>query len=382
MRFVYKDKPIPKQPVIDMCEDRVTLPVAGVAETVPAQESPIQPAWQRWNDYGIANLLEGEAGEKKGNYRQAEAAFRALLTLGAKDAVSHGHINLARVFIDEGRLTEAAEQLQLSGKADPPPPWWTRAWLTGVVNSETAAGNADLEAAIAELERIVDPNNQPRERGFDFTRDYLILNLIANRYFKRAQGEEPGTDAQRRFLLKAVDYSERTLAIDPDNVEAHDLLKQCYGLLSGPPGVPGHWKPVEFTQLPDLALKAADKSSSKNDRLHAADHLRRGLEGVSKQPARADQPKLNALRTMWKGLRPAYHAEPDAELKAALASALTALHQEFHTIFKPDEVAQSVRQAYRAKHPAADYAARDRVVYPTTRAHKDTIRQRGELVSE
>ena len=125
MRFVYGDKPIPKQPVVDLCEDKVTLPVAGVAETVPAQESPIQPAWQRWNDYGIANLIEGEAGDKKGNYRQAEAAFRALLTLGAKDAVSHGHINLARVYIDEGRLAEAAEQLQLAGKADPPPPWWT-----------------------------------------------------------------------------------------------------------------------------------------------------------------------------------------------------------------------------------------------------------------
>ena len=72
-----------------------------------------------------------------------------------------------------------------------------RAWLTGVVNSETAAGNADLEAAIAELERIVDPNNQPRERGFDFTRDYLILNLIANRYFKppRARSRAPTRSA-------------------------------------------------------------------------------------------------------------------------------------------------------------------------------------------
>jgi hypothetical protein len=379
MRFVYGDKPVPKLPVVEMCEDKLTLPVAGVAETVPAQESPIQPAWQRWNDYGIANLLEGEAGTKKGNYRQAAEAFQKLLTLGAKDAVSHGHINLARVYIDEGRLTEASEHIRLAGQADPPAPWWTRAWLTGVVNSETAASNADLEAAIAELERIVDPANQPRERGFDFTRDYIILNLIANRYFKRAQGEDPGSDAQRRFLLKAVDYSERTLAIDPDDVEAHDLLKQCYAALAGPPGDSAV---LPFSALPERANHAADTAQPRASRMAAADALRAGLDGISRQPARADQPKLNALRGIWKTLRPAYHAEPDAEVKAALAGALTALHQEFHTIFKPDEVAQSVRQAYRAKHPAADYAARDRVVYPTTPSHKDTIRKRGELVSE
>jgi tetratricopeptide (TPR) repeat protein len=353
-----------------------------VAETVPAQESPIQPAWQRWNDYGIANLLEGEAGEKKGNYRQAEEAFKALLTLGAKDAVSHGHINLARVYIEEGRLTEAAEQLQLAGKADPPPPWWTRAWLTGVVNFQTATGNADMDAAIAELERIVDPNNQPRDRGFDFTRDYIILNLIANQLFKRAQGEEPGSDAQQRILLKAVSYSERTLALDADDVAAHDLLKQCYGLLGGPPADRGDLAPVDFAELPGLARETADGSRPKAERLAKLDRLRRGLEGVGTRPARADQPKLNPLRAIRLTLQPAYHREADAEVKAALASALSTLHLELHSIFKPDEVAQSVRQQYRARHPAADYAARDRVVYPTTQEHKDTIRQRGELVGE
>ena len=176
-----------------------------------------------------------------------------------------------------------------------------------------------------------------------------------------------------------MDYSERTLAIDADNVEAHDLLKQCYAALAGPPG---NVSAPAFPELPGLAKQAVDSSKSKADRMAAADALRSGLEGVSRQPARADQPKLNALRAIWNGLRPAYHKESDAELKAALAAALTALHQEFHTIFKPDEVAQSVRQAYRAKHPAADYAARDRVVYPTTKEHKDTIRKRGELVSE
>ena len=53
-------------PIVDLCEDRVTLPVEGVAAKVPAQTSPIKPAWQRWNDYGIGCFLEGGAGSKKG----------------------------------------------------------------------------------------------------------------------------------------------------------------------------------------------------------------------------------------------------------------------------------------------------------------------------
>ena len=61
------------------CADRVTLPVKGVAETVPAQTSPIEPAWQRWNDYGIGCLLEGGPEGKKGELRQAEEAFQELL---------------------------------------------------------------------------------------------------------------------------------------------------------------------------------------------------------------------------------------------------------------------------------------------------------------
>ena len=70
----------PDLPIIDMAADRVVLPVRGVAEDMPAQVSPIKPAWQRWNDYGIGCFIEGGIGEKKGEFRQAEEAFRAHTT--------------------------------------------------------------------------------------------------------------------------------------------------------------------------------------------------------------------------------------------------------------------------------------------------------------
>ena len=50
---------------MDLCEDRVTLPVEGVAADVPAQKSPIDPAWQRWNDYGIGYFLTADADPKR-----------------------------------------------------------------------------------------------------------------------------------------------------------------------------------------------------------------------------------------------------------------------------------------------------------------------------
>ena len=41
-----------------MARDRVELPVEG-GKPAKNEPSPIQPVWQRWNDYGIGLLLEG-----------------------------------------------------------------------------------------------------------------------------------------------------------------------------------------------------------------------------------------------------------------------------------------------------------------------------------
>ncbi len=217
MELVHKEsgKPVPKLPIVDMCEDTVTLPVAGVAESVPAQESPIKPAWQRWNDYGIGCLLEGGAGSKKGNLQQAEAAFRKLLTLGVKDAVWHGHLNLARVYIDQGRLTEATRELNAAQTCDPPAPWWVLAWFKGLVTAQNATTRADLETAAALFEKIVDPANQPKHEDgklkFDFTRDYVVLAELGRTLYKRSTLEPQNSEAERLFLLRAVSAYERAL---------------------------------------------------------------------------------------------------------------------------------------------------------------------------
>jgi tetratricopeptide (TPR) repeat protein len=369
MKLVHDGKEPPKLPIVDVCVDRLTLPIAG--GSVPAQASPIKPAWQRWNDYGIGCFLEG--GGKRGQFKQAEAAFQKLLTLGDKDAVPHGHVNLARVYIDEGRLDEAAKQLDAAGRCDPPAPAWSRAWFTALVNSETATRKEHLDAAIAELEKLLDPNAQPRDRGFDFTKDYVVWNTLANRLFKRRQFEAVASNARGEFLLRAVTAAERVLALDAEDVTAHDLLALAYGELAAPHVVTA--TPANVTA--DWLLAEADAATNPQEgisrRAEACDNLAAGLTMLP-------GPKLATTREVIGKLRSAYHADGDALTKTRLAAALAAYHRESHAIYKPDEIARSnATRIYRAQNPAANYAAGDRVIYPTLPSHRDSIVKTGEL---
>jgi len=369
MRLVYPGKEPPKLPVIDMCEDKLTLPL-GKNQTVPAQTSPIKPAWQRWNDYGIGCLLEGGTTAKRGHFRQAEDAFGKLLTLGEKDAVPHGHVNLARVYLEEGRLEEAAKALDAAGKCDPPAPWWTLAWFTAQVNSETATRKEHVDDAIADLERIVDPDSQPRDRGFNFTKDYVVWNRLANRLFKRAQFETPGSKEQLSYLARAIVAAGRVLDLEAEDVEAHDLLKQCFARLSTEPPRPSTRK---ATELLAFGITATDTKKPNDKRIEDA-------HTFAAEFSSAEGQKLPVIRELAPRLRDAYLKEHDAKVQTALASALAALHETAHAIFKPDELARSnATRIYRESHPAANYAARDRVVYPTTPTQKDAIQKTGNL---
>jgi tetratricopeptide (TPR) repeat protein len=371
MKLVHGDRPVPRLPIVTLCEDRVELPVAGVGENVAAgQMSPIKPAWQRWNDYGIGCLLEGGAGQKRGELRQAEAAFRKLLTLGVPDAVPHGHVNLARVFLEQGRLTEAARALNEARACDPPAPWWTLAWFNALVTAENSAEPADLDAAIGQLEKIVDPANQPRERNFDFSSDYVVLARLGATLFRRSQLELEHPAEERKFLLRAVDAYERALAVDPEDLDSHYGLSQCYSRLGreAPDAAAEEPAPVTAERLQALGAVVADPKAPVERRVREAAQLGRALEAFGQQPPDPKAPKLPPLRALMGQLPPAFRAEKDEGVRAAVASALGHLHGELHTVFKPDEIARArASSIYRRNHPAANAAAEAIVIYPTNR---------------
>jgi tetratricopeptide (TPR) repeat protein len=378
MELVHQPKnvPVPKLPIVDLCSDTVTLPAAGGA-SVPAQESPVKPAWQRWNDYGIACYIEAGPGAKRGQTRQAEAAFKKLLSLNVPDAMPHGHINLARIYIDDGRLDAAAEELEKAKQYHPEKFWWKLAWFGALVNSETGK---DLDAAIADLKKIVDPANRDPDAKRDFTLDIVVLDKLASLQFKKAM-DETG-EAQAALLRESIETAERAQAIDSEDASSHFRLEKCYTLLGKRPSLKGPAPEASGDALTALAATVADAKADKAARREAAAGLIAGLEGFMAIPGDVYPPRLPTLRHLILTLRGAYEAEGDPELKANVASALAALHAASVGVYKADEVARShaVTQ-FRAKPgtEAANYAARERIIYPTTPSHREMILKTGNL---
>jgi tetratricopeptide (TPR) repeat protein len=212
-------------PITTIAGDSITFPVEGVDAAPTNAPSPIIP-WQRWNDYGIGLLLEGDKGSEKGELIQAAHAFEQVEKMGRPD----GPLNLARVYLKEGRLEDAVGALQRAAKTDPPAPRWTIAWLNGLANKQ----NGYLDKAIAEFRSILeDKYPELDQRGFDFSKDYEVINELGQTLFERAKRERGEENAARRreFLQQAVARFQKTLALDSENVTAHYNLALIHAQL-------------------------------------------------------------------------------------------------------------------------------------------------------
>jgi tetratricopeptide (TPR) repeat protein len=360
-----KDGTFPNLPIVDMCEDRVLLSVRGVAEKVAAQTSPIQPAWQRWNDYGIGCFLEGTPGGNKiegqkqeGNQAQAERAFthliQALEFAKVPVARANGYINRARVYNDMGKLREAAQDLRAVNalnkkhKENPQVPWWTVAWVTGVVDQR----NERWDDAIDQFEKILDQDNQPFKRKFDFTRDYVVINQLGKVLYERSQDNSLSPAGQARYLRRAIGRYERTLQLDPENLDAHIGLKRCYSRLglSMPPGEVKGPVPSDLDRLPGLGEAFADTNARREDRLQTARRLELVVMELGRHPSQPDRPKGKVLAALRKQCRTVYLKEQDEGLRAAAARLLGRIHTRFQSIYKPDENAKEARKKYFAEH--------------------------------
>lgn len=205
-------------PITTLATDRVTFPVAGV--NAPVENAKVEiPEWQRWNDYGIGLLLKGKA-----ELRQAADAFAEVEKLNRYD----GPLNLARALYAEGRLDEAVEAINRASRhTEPPPPAWTIAWLSGLINRE--------QGRLAEAEEnfrgvLEDSTPEMRRRGFDFSLDYEVINLLGQTLFDRAKQirAEERQPEREALLRQAVGQFEKTLTLDPENVTAHYALQLLY----------------------------------------------------------------------------------------------------------------------------------------------------------
>ena len=206
-------------PITVIAKDSITFPVGTAATTT---EPVAIPTWQRWNDYGIGLLRKG----KRGELRQAEQAFTQVESLARPD----GPLNLARLYLREGRLDDAADALRRAARSEPAAYPWSVAWFSALVNKQNGA----LDEAIAGFKQVLNTEfAEARKREFDFSEDYRVINELAQTLFERAKQErgERRKAEKERLLLESKEWFEKTLGFDPENAVAHYNLGLVYTLL-------------------------------------------------------------------------------------------------------------------------------------------------------
>ena len=182
---------IPSPPIVTLATAKAALNVATPGE--PTNWTPVaaKPDRERWNDWGIGMLLQGDL-------KGAEYAFRKVTE--AEPEYADGWLNVARALIQEGE-TEAARPLIAEALK--------RNSTLGRIHFfsamiDKAAG--DYGKALASLRTV----------EAQYPRDRVVLNQIARIQF-----------LQKKYA-DAVTTLERVILIDPEDLQAHYTLMLCY----------------------------------------------------------------------------------------------------------------------------------------------------------
>jgi tetratricopeptide (TPR) repeat protein len=265
-------------PVVTLASDRISIATRPGDAQAAVGDDDRPELWERWNDYGIGLLLSGEA--RHSTLRQAEHAFRQVEALDRPD----GPLNLARVYLKEGRVDDAAAALQRAAERHPDFRPWTRAWLTALVDRE----NGHLDQAIATLRALLETRfAAARERGFDFAQDFRARNMLGRTLYERARRERGAARTQRRLALLEEARAEfaRVLTQDPENLTAHFNLALIHADLGEAGRAEAHRALVEKYRPDDHAVERAVAMHRRRN--PAADHAAESVAIYDLQRPRA-----------------------------------------------------------------------------------------------
>jgi tetratricopeptide (TPR) repeat protein len=187
-----KLKQIPDLPIVTLAEDSVTLDVA------PQRAEAAKPAivlnkedWERWNDYGIGLLLQGDL-------KGAEAAFENATKIAPDKA--DGFVNIGRARVQEGNIAGAKEVLERALQLAPD---LARA---NFFYARALRAEGEYDKALEHLKRVTS----------QYPRDRVARNDVGRILF-----------LQRKYA-EAVKEFEFVLTIDPEDLQAHYNLMLCY----------------------------------------------------------------------------------------------------------------------------------------------------------
>jgi tetratricopeptide (TPR) repeat protein len=185
-------KAIPELPVIDMAAATATINVLAPGVPMPLSLGPAVPdERERWNDYGIGLLLQGDI-------RSAEAAFTKVTDI--EPAYADGWVNIARARIQEGDMQGAEAMLRKALAIDP----------------ALAKTHYFLGAALKSLGRYDEALMHLRRAAASYPRDRVVMNQAGRVLFLQGR------------LRDATEEFRKVLAIDPEDLQAHYNLMLCY----------------------------------------------------------------------------------------------------------------------------------------------------------
>jgi tetratricopeptide (TPR) repeat protein len=181
-------KAIPEIPITVMAQNQARLRVAPSGAALPAQKPYLdRSVRERWNDYGIGLLLQGDL-------KGAEAAFLNVTRMEPEYA--DGWVNVARARIQEGNMEGAREVLSKALALD----------------ARLAKAHFFMAMAIKPAGRYDEALRHLRVASAQYPRDRVVLNQIGRLLF-----------LQRRHR-EAIESLREVLAVDPEDLQAHYTL--------------------------------------------------------------------------------------------------------------------------------------------------------------
>src|SRR5262249_45998525 len=156
-------------------------------------------------------------------------------------------------------------------------------------------------------------------------------NELGLTLFKRAQQELDDPVERDRFLHRAVEQYQSTLRIDPEDLDAHYGLAQCFALLGE--AIPSSASEETANSVGRAGLLAlgkvfAEEKEPQARRLQAGAGLARRVMRFGEEATDPTAPKLPVLQALINQCRPIYESATDEGLRAAAAHVLAALHRQ------------------------------------------------------
>ncbi len=198
-------KSIPNLPIVIMADVKATIHLRSESEITSKSNLVDSNARERWNDYGIGLFLQGDL-------RKAQTAFRKVTEIDP--GYLDGWVNIARCNIKEGDMKGAEEMLnrafEIQKTLPSGNPHRAKVHYFYALIQETY-GKYDL--AIQHLQKAAS----------QFPRDTRVRNVLGRMHFLKREYET------------ALTHFQKTIEVDPEDLDAHYNMMRCYRALKNTP---------------------------------------------------------------------------------------------------------------------------------------------------